>query len=326
MLIGCVSFNMSANRKLRKVYIQRDPHEKKTSAESKLLNFLFKVEQNEEKNIVEESRDNGITHSAMKLHGSTINKRCTQDPKIINRIPTKPNEQNENITLTTQRSRTIITDKKRIIEESSDNGITHTAMNHKLHRSTINKRCKQDPKIIKRIPTKPNEQNENTTLSTQRSYTITERKKIVEESRNNGIKHTAMKYKLHDSTIYKWCTQDLTIHNSIPTKPNEQNENTTLSTQRSYTITERKKIVEESRNNGIKHTAMKYKLHDSTIYKWCTQDLTIHNSIKTELNEQNENNTLSIQRSHTIAERKNIVEESRNHGITYTAMKYKLAT
>ena len=44
-------------------------------------------------------------------------------------------------------------------------------------------------------------------------YTTVWKKKIIEESKNHGMKHTAKKHNLNVSTIYKWYKQDFTVPN-----------------------------------------------------------------------------------------------------------------
>ena len=159
-------------------------------------------------------------------------------------------------------------------------------------------------------------------------YTISEKRKIVEESRVDGVHLTARKYNLHSQTIYTWNRQDLTIDRSTFPELEQQivawvqDQNQPLSYRavrkysiglikphyphfnaskkwlkkinyrnslelifKQYTISEKQKIVEESRNEGIKHTARKYKLHRATIYKWLAQTIA-QEDITSELKEE----------------------------------------
>ena len=63
---------------------------------------------------------------------------------------------------------------------------------------------------------------------------------------------------------------------SMKTITNEQNENTSprRSKVKSFSIVEKQKVIEEFRNGGIHQAVRKYKVHESTIYKWLKQDLT----------------------------------------------------
>ena len=175
---------------------------------------------------------------------------------------TKVNQQNNHISPTPQRREyKLYTDaeKQTIIKESRVHGVLHTAKKNNMPRCTIYRWQKQEFAICKLTLSKLEEQvvdwvhaqrepiscrsirkyalelinpiypnfkacgrwikkmnNINSLNLINKPHTNLEKQKIAEESWDEGIKHTARKYKLHRTTIFKWRKLFWTMPKSIP--------------------------------------------------------------------------------------------------------------
>ena len=100
----------------------------------------------------------------------------------------------------------------------------------------------------------------------QRRLSITEQKAIVEESfrANCSIRKTAIKHMLGLATLTRWRRKykDGFFNNMNEYKPNQKQQ------RRSWSLKQKRAIVEESRNNGPTKTAKKYGITESVLYRW----------------------------------------------------------